>query len=131
MKALSREAALQLAELPKELVPVPEFGDPDGAIYIRVMTGAERDAYEVGSSRDPEVTQNMRAKLIVRCACDESGALLFLPGDADALGAKNAVALDRLAQAADRINVLSERAVKDAMGKSGPSPGDALSSASP
>jgi hypothetical protein len=96
------------------------------------MSGAERDAYEVASSSDREhLTENMRAKLIVRCACDENGMLLFQPGDAEELGKRSSVALDRLANVADRINVLSEKQMRAAMGKSEPTPGDAPSSLSP
>ena len=40
---LNREAILAAEDLPRELVEVPEWG---GAVYVRALTGAERDQFE-------------------------------------------------------------------------------------
>ena len=43
MKLLSRDEILAASDLTKELVEVPEWG---GSVYVRAMTGTERDSYE-------------------------------------------------------------------------------------
>lgn len=72
---------------PPEKVDVPEWG---GDVYIRVMTGAERNAWDLstititGSGKQTKVTPNLkdsRAKLLVLTLCDETGKRLFTDQD--------------------------------------------------
>jgi hypothetical protein len=46
---LTKEAILAATHLPLEEVHVPEWADADGddVVYIRGMTGAERDLWEI------------------------------------------------------------------------------------
>lgn len=96
-------------------VEVPEWG---GAVYVRVMSGRERDAFEFACMEDggAKNQDNFRARLAVRCVCDEAGALLFTPADADALGAGNGAALSRILEVAAPLNGLT-RADQDDLTK--------------
>lgn len=109
---LSREAILQAQDLDRELVEVPEWG---GAVYVRAMTGMERDAYErrmvtvrgdrPGVNLDGLV--NMRAWVAATCIVGEDGERLFSEKDIRALGQKSAAALDRIYAVAMRLSGLT------------------------
>jgi hypothetical protein len=118
--ALTRDAILAAQDLKRIEVSVPEWG---GTVLVRAMTGAERDAWEqsltVGGKLD---VSNVRARLVASCAVDESGALLFSPADAVALGSKSGAALERVAKVAQRLNGLTEEALEDARGNSSAAP---------
>ena len=104
---LTREAILGADDLPREKVDVPEWG---GAVYVRTMTGAERDKYEAELLATEDKTArlvNIRARLAGLTVCDEAGKRVFADGDIEALGAKSAAALDRIFPVAMRLNGLS------------------------
>ena len=112
MKLLNRDAILQAQDLDRELVEVPEWG---GAVYVRAMTGTERDAYErrmvtvrgdkPGVNLDGLV--NMRAWVAATCIVDEKGERIFSEKDVRALGRKSAAALDRIYAVAMRLSGLT------------------------
>jgi hypothetical protein len=113
---LSRDAILASRNtLRSEDVEVPEWG---GIVRIREMTGSERDAWEqslVGAKGKINI-ENVRARLVSRCAVDESGARLFSDEDAEALGQTSAAALERVARVAQKLNKLSETDLEEAKG---------------
>src|SRR5688572_32507685 len=107
--ALTREQILAktVVTAPPERVSVPEW---DSDVFVRVMSGHERDGWEqsiIGEDKQVSMT-NIRAKLLVRCVCDEAGKRLFSDDDADALGETSAVPLDRLFPVAQRLNRLTK-----------------------
>ena len=103
---LTKEQILQAQDLPRETVPVPEWG---GDVLVRTMTGAERDSWEAETVQEQAVNRiNLRARLCARCIVDEQGGRLFTDKDAEALGAKSAAALDRVFTVAARLNALSK-----------------------
>jgi len=108
---LSRADLLAPRPLPVVKVDIPERND---AIYVRVMTGLERDSYEAAIGGDRALAlRNKRARLVAYTACDADGKLLFTPEDADQLGQiMSWVELDRIAEVAARINVVSDAAVE-------------------
>lgn len=111
MPLLSKSQILAPEELPWEEVEVPEWG---GSVRVRVMTGMEKDAWEASIYRmkgsDVELNQdNFRASLISRCLCDENGPMEFSPLEILELGQKSSVALDRVFQAAKRINRIDKK----------------------
>ncbi len=92
-------------------VSVPEWG---GDIYIRTMTGTERDAFESTIIKNGKVsTDNLRATLLVRCISDESGQRLFADTDAPALGNKSANVLNRLWNVAQKQNGIGQDEVAE------------------
>lgn len=111
MNLLSKEAILAADDLPREIVSVPEWG---GQVYVRTMTGTDRDAFEAslinresgesGPSSKDQRMHNVRARLVSLTLCSESGERIFQDGDIDALGRKSARALDRVFAVAQRLN---------------------------
>jgi hypothetical protein len=112
---LSREAILKADDLKKERVEVPEWS---GSVYVRCMTGTERDAFESEAyqikGKDVTVNrENFRARLLVRVLVDGKNDRLFSDKDIAALGGKAARPLDRLFSVAMRINGLSKDDVEE------------------
>jgi len=100
MKVLTKDDILNSKDLKSEKVEIPEWG---GAIYIRTITGLERDQFEA-SMTETEGIKNLRAKLVVLTAVDSEGKRLFSEKDAAELGRKNAAALDRCFKVAQKLN---------------------------
>lgn len=115
MAILTRDAILQAQDLPKELVKVPEW---NGEVYVRALTGVERDAFEQsiveqkGKSTKMNL-RNLRAKLVALTAVDEKGDRIFSDRDAELLGQKSAAALNRVFEVAQRLSGLSQEDVEE------------------
>jgi hypothetical protein len=111
MASLSKDQILAADDLGLLEVPVKEWG---GSVFIRVMTVAERDAYErewIGK-KDTGV-ENFRTKFLQKVLCDEKGTLLFTPEEIDALGKKSARPMARLWEKAMKHNALMESDVEE------------------
>jgi hypothetical protein len=107
---LTRDEILGKISLLVETIDIPEWG---GKVHVREMSGAERDAWEALAFGDDK-KGNLRATLAVACLCDETGKRLFVDEDAGSLGATSAVALQRIFDAAMRINKLRKDDYEDA-----------------
>lgn len=110
MALLTRDQIVEVDDTEYVVVECPEWS---GDVRLRSIKGRQRDEYEQsliidrGGSRQMNL-RNARAKLIVLCAVDEQGRLLFTPDDLGALGRKNAKPLDRLFDACRKLAGLSE-----------------------
>lgn len=113
-KLLTKEAILGVDDLPREQVHVPEWG---GDVFVRTMTGVDRDAFEASLIGQERRMENVRARLVALTLCDENAKRLFDDQDVSALGAKSARALDRVFTVAQRLNGIgaeqSDAAKKD------------------
>lgn len=108
-----REQILSADDLPREEVKTDEwapFGVP--FVYVRGLSGSERDEYEQtlvdlgndGTPRRRKDLHNVRAGLAARVIVDEAGERVFEDKDVAALGKKNAAVLDRIC---DKALILS------------------------
>jgi len=112
---LSREQILSASDLKIEEVQVPEWG---GSVFVQSLNGKARDKFEstrfkLKGDTVEMIHDNTRAVLVSLCACDEAGTLLFSEGDVAALGAKNAAALDRVFDVAQRLSGLRGKDVEE------------------
>lgn len=110
MGVLTREAILTIHDSQIEAVEVPEWG---GTVYVRSMTGAERDWLEgqVVQREGKSVKlnhENIRAKVVMMTVCDADGIRLFTEADISVLANKSGAALDRVFQVAARLGRLRE-----------------------
>lgn len=111
MLILDRSAILEAADVKKETVEVPEWG---GSVYVRVMTGTDRDLFESSMYlKGDDRLINLRAHLCALTICNEDGTRLFSDADIEALGKKSGEALDRVFKTAQRINGLSGEEVAE------------------
>lgn len=113
-----RDDILALEDLPRQPVDVPEWGT---TVYVRAMTGSERDKYEASliDKKDLPMHErmlNMRSTLVVLCTVDEDGERVFNDNDTELVGAKSANALDRIVQTAQELNVLADAQVEEIAG---------------
>lgn len=114
MALLTREQILGADDLPTEDVDVPEWG---GTVRLRTLTGTERDAFEASSVQQAGKVRrininNIRARLVALCIVGEDGNRMFSDTDIKALGAKSSKALDRVFDAASKMNGLSDEDVE-------------------
>lgn len=104
---LTKEQILQCDDIQLELVSVPEWG---GDVYVKSITGAQRDwlemsTYEEKKGKDKNINmQNFRAKLVSISVCDENKEPLFDDKDIAILTNKNAAALQRVFEVAQRLS---------------------------
>lgn len=114
-----------------ERVPIPEWGR---AVYVKSMTGTERDAFEQsligGKGRNRQVNlDNFRAKLVARTARDAQDRRIFTDAEAARIGEKNAGALQRIVNVANRLSGFSDEDVEELTGNSNAGQSDDSTSA--
>lgn len=109
--ALTAEQILAADDLGLKEVKVKEWG---GSVFIRVMSVAERDAYErMWIGKRETGVENFRTEYLVRLLCDEAGKLIFTKDQIEKLGAKSGAVMARLFDAAMRHNAMSEADVEE------------------
>lgn len=111
MRILTKEAILAADDLPRELVNVPEWG---GDVFVRTMTGTDRDAFEASLIGKEGRMENVRARLVSLTLCNEAGERIFDDAEIAALGKKSARALDRVFSVAQRLNGIGTEQVEAA-----------------
>ena len=107
MKYLTKDEILEALDLKSQPVDVAEWG---GTVLVRSMTGADRDAFEnsmvtvdADGKRKPDMA-NLRAKLVALTVVDEANNRLFEVSDVERLALKSAAALERVFDAAQKLN---------------------------
>ena len=111
---LTKEAILKVQDIEIREVEVPEWG---GVVYVRGMTGRERDRYEnslykqKGKERVLN-TQNARAKLVVMCTVDQDGNRIFDEEEVNVLSQKFQ-ALDRIFAVAMELSGITENDLEE------------------
>lgn len=114
-KELSAADILNANDEVIEKVDVPEWG---GHVYVRSLTGHERDAFEEsiiegrGKNRNVNM-RNLRAKLVAAATVDSNKKRLFDAAQVDALGKKNSRALDRVFEKAQELSGLRDEDVEE------------------
>lgn len=111
---LTGQEILEVDDTQLERVEVPEWG---GYLFIKGLTGQERDAFETASieTRGKVRSVNMinfRARLIALCARNSKGDLLFTRFQIEALGKKSARALERVFSKAQTLSGLGDSDVE-------------------
>ena len=115
---LNRDAILECNDLKTLSVPTPEWG---GEVLVKVMSGADRDAYEISIYHGGESNlENLRARFCARTICDADGNRVFTDGDIEVLGRKSANVLGRIFEAAKKLNGIAADSVEEAEKNSEP-----------
>lgn len=131
LKLLTRDEIFAAVDVQEEIVAVPEWGGP---VRIVGLTGSERDQYEAwiisgkGKNRDVNLRQS-RAKLVMMTAKDAEGKRLFDEADLIRLGARSALALQRVFDAAAKLSGLDEDSLEKIQDDLGNAPSDDSGSA--
>lgn len=109
---LSKDQILNSNDLTTEVIDCPEWG---GAVQIQTMSGFARDRFEesiVGKNGGSNLG-NIRAKLAAASIVDDKGELMFSEKDIQKLGKKSSAALQRIFNAAQKLNRISEDDVEE------------------
>lgn len=110
--ALSKKAILAAKDTKlKGPVAVPEWG---GDVYLRTISGSERDQFEDAYSE--QKMKAFRARFLVLTLADDSGERLFGDDEIESLGKKSSVVINRLFDEAWAHNAFTQDAV-DALGE--------------
>jgi hypothetical protein len=109
--ALDRKSIVAADDVRKEKIAVPEWG---GDVFLRVLTGTDRDHFE--ESYSEQKMKAFRIRFLLLALCDEAGERLFGDDDGDTLGKKSSVVINRLFEAGWKLNAFSQEAV-DALGE--------------
>lgn len=112
---LTRDKILSSPDLPREEVQTPEWG---GSVFVRTMSGSERDAFVHHCIEQKDDIRGLKARLLCLTLCDETGSRLFGDDDQEALDAKSSKVLDDLFQVAQRLSGLGEDEVEEIAGNS-------------
>lgn len=120
---LSKEQILAVSDLKTVSVDVPEWG---GEVMVRMMSGTDRDEWEASlvtvaedGTRKPNMT-NLRVKLVALTLVGEDGQRMFSVDEIGHLAGKSAAALNRVFEAAQKLNGLGANAEADAVKNSAP-----------
>lgn len=115
MSILSNSAViLGLDDIVKETVSVPEW---KCEVLVKSISAAERDEFEqqivemrqAGKKAQVSFNRtNIRARLVVKAVVNEQGERVFSDAQSDALGQKNAAAIDRIYAVASRLAGISK-----------------------
>jgi hypothetical protein len=111
--ALSKTEILNANDVKVQLVRVPEWG---GDVYVRVLSGTERDKFEQSLRDKNGKVSNLndyRARFAALVISDEKGTPLFQLADVHALGMKSSVALNRIVEAAQALNAVTDDEVEE------------------
>lgn len=111
---LDRNSLLKKEELKTEKV---DLGN-SSYVYVRQMTGRERDRFEQSMMKEvrnkgkvnyERSLEDFRAKLAVQTLCDEKGNNLLQPNDYEALSTNmSAAKLEKIVNIAQELNKISE-----------------------
>lgn len=113
MGNLSRDDILKVKDV--KIEKVQAWG---GTVFVRGMTGAERDKFEssIVQQRGKEQIinlQNVRARLCVLTLCNEDGERLFQDSEINLLAEKSAVELQKVFLVAQRLSGITQEDVDE------------------
>jgi hypothetical protein len=108
MPALNKAAILAADDVKVEKVNVPEWG---GDVFIKTLSGTDRDAFEDAYSR--EKMKNFRARFLVLTLCDDKGGRLFTDSEIEEVGRKSSIVINRLFDKAWSFNAFTPAEVEE------------------
>ncbi len=112
--------------LPQAEVKIPEWGGI--VVRVRSLMADEKTAFEesrrvTDKAGKPTIdNSHFRSKLVCLAACRDNGEPMFKPDDYRRLGQLSAPGLERIVDAALRLNRMGEFAVEEAEKNSVPTP---------
>jgi len=111
-----RERILQYPDLRKVQIDLSDhWPDLKTPLFVKLMSAAERSAYELSMEFDtegkPQARLNIQTKLAVRTLVDIDGERIFADDDLDELAGKSSEAVQVIFEAAAEINGLTKESI--------------------
>lgn len=119
------ESILAAARFKVEKIHVPEWGMD---VWVRELKASERDKFEGEQAINrgtPKLYANFRARFLVLTICDESGARAFADNQVESIGSLPAAGVDRVFDAAAKLNRIGPKDIEDLEKNSADSPSGA------
>jgi hypothetical protein len=118
---LGRDAMLSTKKDAKKIHQVPAFG---GVVFFKEFTPSARDAFEaslvVGKGKKAKVsTKNIRAKMLAALVVDQKGRRIFKDIDVGEIGELPGPEVEKVYQAIQEVNKLSDEDIEELAGNSG------------
>lgn len=115
--ALTKEQILSALPKSKNDLPREAVEAWGGTVFVRALSGTERDEFEVETGAIKELGDNpligVRARIVAWCCCDESGQRIFNSKDAAELGKADAGTLDKVFAVAGRLSGFTQKDVEE------------------
>lgn len=112
---LTKDDILNADDIKTKDVDVPEWG---GTVRIRTMTGADRMRFQrLSAKQKGKSPDNLFEALLIATVIDDNGDPLFTPADIVKLSEKSNVAIQRVFEAAAKLNGLGDGAIDDLAGE--------------
>jgi hypothetical protein len=108
---LDKSLILAADDVKLEKVFVPEW---KGDVYLKVLSGTERDQFE--DSYSEQKLKNFRVRFLLMTLCNDKGDRLFADNEGDILGRKSSIVIGRLFEKGWALNAFREADV-DALGE--------------
>jgi len=122
-KQLTRDDILSIDDVVKFAVEVPEWG---GTIYIKVLSGAEKESFEtftqrrlsgMGTDGKQDLSKvdirQVRVTLLQMAIVDSTGNRLFTTDDLGKLNQKNGTVIERLVAIAQKHNGMTKESAEE------------------
>lgn len=120
LKQLTITDILNVQDIKNQTVEIPEWG---GQVTIQQMTAEARDQYEFslleknGEGDYENTLCNARAKLVAACVLGPDGKRMFTTDQhIKALGSKSGRVLDRLFEACQKLNAITDGDIEEMAG---------------
>ena len=123
MKTIDR-SILDFDDSAIQAVNVPEWG---GVVYVRRITAGERLKFvnlinSAGIGDDSVMPAGAMELLVIMACVDKDGKQIFEPEDKERLSQKSATAVNRIFEAAAKLNGLTAQSIEDTTGELKPTP---------
>jgi len=122
-ETLTRDDILKLDDCKVIELEMPEW---DTTVYIRTMSGHERDTLEMEARRMLKTGNavDLRARYAAYSLSDPDGKRMFSDLDIPRLAKKSGIALDRIMEASERHNRIGPAAIEEAEKNLEPTPSE-------
>lgn len=123
---LTRDDILNVQDTTIREIIVPEWSETE-PVCVRVMTSFDRDSFEAelfdrATGKPRANVDGFRARLCVRCICDDMGERAFKNDEWRLLADKAAPAIERIFPFAQELNQLTAKAMERLAGNSSEGP---------
>lgn len=111
---LTKEQIFAADDLKYADVDVPEWG---GKVRVRIMTGRQRQQFQAAYLGKKGMDETFMERLILATTIDGDGEPMFTEKDLEALGKKSSLALNKVFEAAARLNGMTQESVEEIKGE--------------
>lgn len=111
MNQLTAAQILQAPRAKPVPVEVPEWG---GVVHVRMLTAGELDTFQLQVAEQSKESRQVRALLVAACCCDADGYPVFSEAQTTELANLDCAPMERIFEAAQRLNGLTKQAQDEA-----------------